>query len=121
MKRNKMELALINDLSELPLEECRYFVTKLDIGTAGSKVRELQNALQPFYLQGRALLEAKGGLLLGKKRLHILKNYKNVGDKRKIGVAAVRRFARKLGINNVARKNKTTLLKQLKEVETLYT
>ena len=120
MKRNKMELALINDLSEQPLEECRYFVTKLDIGTAGSKVRELQNALQPFYLQGRALLEAEGGLLLRKKRLQILKHYKNVGDKRKMGVAAVRRFARKLGSNNVGRKNQTMLLKELKEVEKVY-
>ena len=45
MKHNKMELALINDLSQLHLIECRDFVTKLDIATAGSRLRELQMAL----------------------------------------------------------------------------
>ena len=72
IKLNKMELGLINDLSDLPLTECREFVTKLDIGSAGSKVLELQVALQPFYLEGRAILEADGGVLLRKKRATFL-------------------------------------------------
>ena len=113
IKLNKMELGLINDLSDLPLTECREFVTKLDIGSAGSKVLELQVALQPFYLEGRAILEADGGVLLRKKRADILKHYKNVGDKRKISLAVVRRYSRKLGINNVGRKNRSALLKEL--------
>ena len=46
-----------------------------------------------------------------KKRLDVLKKFKNLGDRNKIGVAAVRRFARKLGIDNVSRKKKVYFLK----------
>ena len=55
-----------------------------------------------------------------RKRLDVLKKLKNLGDRNKIGVAAVRRFARKLGIDNVSRKKKSILLKELNEVEKLY-
>ena len=41
IKREKMELALVNNLSELPVRECMAFVTKLDIASTGSKVQDL--------------------------------------------------------------------------------
>ena len=90
IKREKMA---INNLSALPLRKCMAFATKLDIATAGSKVNELQNSLEPFYLEGRALLEANEGKQLRKIRLDTLKRFKNLVDKGKIGVSVVRSFA----------------------------
>ena len=45
MQHNKMGLSLVDDISQLTIQECRTYLAKLDIGTSGSKVFDLQKAL----------------------------------------------------------------------------
>ena len=41
MKHSKMDLALVNDLSHLTIEECRIFLSKLDVSVSGTKLIDL--------------------------------------------------------------------------------
>ena len=112
-----MELALVEDLSELTILECRSYISKLDIMTSATKVKHLRNALRTFYLEGRTLLEANTGYLLRKKRYTVVQRLRRLGNRNNIRITILRKICKQLGIVAVSRKSRSVLLRAVKEIE----
>ena len=117
IKHGKMDLALVDDLSQLTIEECRIFLKKLDILASGSKVIDLRNALITAYSEGRSLLLVNGGYQLRKKRDSVLKRLRKLGDRNKIKLKTLRTLSKQLGVVNAGKLGKSSLLKQLIQIE----
>ena len=113
----KMELALLENLSELTIKECRTYISKLDIMTSCTKVKELRNVLRPFYIEGRTLLEANNGWLLRKKRYTILQRLRRLGNRNIIRMTILRKICKQVGILGASRKSPGVLLRAIKEIE----
>ena len=113
MKHLKMDLALVDDLSQLTLQECRVFLAKLDIVASGAKVIDLRNALMAAYSEGRSLLLANGGYQLRKKRIVVLKRLRKLGDRNKIKLKTLRAISKQLGVVNAGKLGKRSLLNEL--------
>ena len=118
LRQTKMDLGLINDLSDLTISECRNYLSKLDIVSSASKVAGLRSELRDSHIEGQTMLHANNGRLLRVKRFSLFKQFKNLGDCKKLKLGRLRFYAKRLGIANVGRLNKRNVIKALLDVET---
>ena len=100
---------MVDDLSSLTINECRDYLTKLDIIAIGSKIDELQSALRESYMEGRALVNANNGKLLNCQRMHLYRKFKKLGDSSKLSLSCLRFYAKRLGISRARHMQKQTL------------
>ena len=118
LQQTKMDLALVDDLSDLTIQDCKKYITKLDILVTGTSVAELQSSLKDFYVEGREMLEADGGSLLRKKRHKLVKQLRRLGDTRKLRLSLLRSYAKRLGIMNATKLGKRNLVDVITKMKT---
>ena len=120
LENTKLDLGLIDDLALLTISECKDYLSKLDIIATGTKVTDLRSALSESYSHGRDLLNADDGTLLVRKRISLYKQLKKHGDYRKLSLARLRYYAKRLGISNCQKMRKNTIVSALKKFETIH-
>ena len=120
LEQAKLDLGLYNDLSDLTINVCKNYLSKLDLISTGSSVAELRSELQESHIEGQALLQANGGRLLRAKRYALFKQFKKLGDCKKIHVTRLRSYAKRLGIVNAGTLKKNCLIKALFDIETSF-
>ena len=98
LEKTQLELAMVDNLRLLTIEECRNYLTKLDILATGSKVNDLRSALKDSYSHGRDLLNTGRCRLLHRQRITLYKQLKKLGDYNKLSVSRLRYYAKRLGI-----------------------
>ena len=117
LQKTQLDLGMVDSLSLLTTQECRNYLTKLDIIATGSKVDDLRSALKESYSQGRDLLNAGNGRLLHRQRITLYKQLKKLGDYNKLTVSRLRYFAKRLGIAKCARMRKQIIISALLKFE----
>ena len=117
LQKTQLDLGLVDNLRLLTTQECRNYLTKLDIIATGSKVDDLRSALKESYSQGRDLLNAGNGRLLHRQRITLYKQLKKLGDYNKLTVSRLRYFAKRLGIAKCARMRKQIIISALLKFE----
>ena len=120
LQKTQLDLGLVDNLRLLTTQECRNYLTKLDIIATGSKVDDLRSALKESYSQGRDLLNAGNGRLLHRQRINLYKQLKKLGDYNKLTVSRLRFFAKRLGIAKCARMRKQIIISALLKFEANY-
>ena len=55
LEKTQLELGLVDNLHLLTIQECRNYLSKLDIIATGKKVADLRSALKDSYSHGRDL------------------------------------------------------------------
>ena len=78
LEKTKLDLGLVDDLELLTIQECKVYLSKLDLIATGSKVSDLRLALRESYCQGRNLLNAGTGKLLVRQRISHTDNSRNL-------------------------------------------
>ena len=68
LEKTKLDLGLVDDLAMLTIQECKDYLSKLDIIATGTKVTDLRSALRESYTHGRKLLNIDNGTLLMRQR-----------------------------------------------------
>ena len=99
LQQTKLDLGLIDDLASLTIEECKDYLSNLDIIATGSKVADLRSALRESYLEGQELLKADNGKFLIRRRIALYRQLKKLGDCRKLPLKRLRFYAKRLGIS----------------------
>ena len=117
LEQTILDLGLVDDLSSLTIDDCRDYLSKLDIIATGSKVTELRSALRERYLEGRRLLNADNGILLVRRRTALYKQLKNIGDFTKLSLQRLRFYGKRLGISMVGKMGKQRLITALRNFE----
>ena len=117
LEKTQLDLGMVDDLRLLTIEECRNYLTKLDILATGSKVNDLRSALKDSYSHGRDLLKAGSGRLLHRQRITLYKQLKKLGDYNKLSVSRLRYYAKRLGIAKCIRMRKHTIISALLNFE----
>ena len=117
LQKTQLDLGMVDNLRLLTTQECRNYLTKLDIIATGSKVDDLRSALKESYSQGRDLLNAGNGKLLHRQRINLYKQLKKLGDYNKLTVSRLRYFAKRLGIAKCARMRKQNIISALLKFE----
>ena len=118
LQQTKLDLDLYDDLSDLTIKDCRNYLSKLDVISTGSRVAELRSELNASHIEGQTMLQANGGRLLKAKRYALFKQFKKLGDCRKLHVRRLRSYAKRLGIENAGKLKKNCLIKALLDIET---
>ena len=117
LEKTKLDLGLVDDLALLTINECKDYLSKLDIIATGSKVSDLRAALSESYAHGRDTLNADNGTLLVRQRISLYKQLKKLGDYRKLSLTRLRYFAKRLGITKM---RKQTIILALYKFETTH-
>ena len=73
LEKTQLDLGLVDNLHLLTIQECRNYLTKLDIIATGTKVGDLRSALKDSYSRGRELLNARNDRLLLRQRILLYK------------------------------------------------
>ena len=73
LENTQLQLGLVDNLRLLTIQECRNYLSKLDIIATGTKVADLRSALKDSYSHGRDLLIAENGRLLLRQRILLYK------------------------------------------------
>ena len=89
LEKTKLDLGLIDDLAMLTIQECKHYLSKLDIIATGTKVTDLRSALTESYSHGGKLLNAENGALLVRQRISLYTQLKKLGDFRKFITASL--------------------------------
>ena len=82
----------------LTIDECRKYLSKLDVIATGAKVADLRLALKESYSHGRDLLLAGNSRLLLRQRISLYKQLKELGDFDNLSASRLRYYAKRLGI-----------------------
>ena len=117
LQKTKIDLGLVDDLQMLTIQECKAYLSKLDIIATGTKVGELRSALTESYSQGRDLLKAGNGMLLLQQRILLYKKLKKQGDYKKISLSCLRHYGKRLGISYCHKMGKYAIISALKKFE----
>ena len=115
LEKTQLDLGLFDNLRLLTIEECRTYLSKLDIIATGTKVADLRSALKENYSRGRDLLNAGNGRLLLRQRVLLYKQLKKLGDFKKLSASRLRTYAKRLGIPKCSRMRKQTIISALLE------
>ena len=51
LEKTKLDLGLVDDLALLTIQECKVYLSKLDLIANGTKVTDLRSALSESYFQ----------------------------------------------------------------------
>ena len=117
LQKTKIDLGLVDDLQMLTIQECKAYLSKLDIIATGTKVAGLRSALSESYSQGRDLLKAGNGMLLLQQRILLYKKLKKQGDYKKISLSCLRHYGKRLGISYCHKMGKYAIISALKKFE----
>ena len=117
LEKTKLDLALVDNLRLLTIDECRKYLSKLDVIATGSKVADLRLALKEVYSEGRDLLLADNGRLLKRERIFLFKQLKKIGNYDKLSASRLRSYAKRLGIKKCMRMRKKTIISALQKFE----
>ena len=120
LEKTQLDLGMVDNLRLLTIEECRNYLTKLDILATGSKVNDLRSALKDSYSNGRDLLNAGSGRLLHRQRITLYKQLKKLGDYNKLSVSRLRYYVKRLGIAKCVRMRKQIIISALLKFETTH-
>ena len=120
LEKTNLDLGLVDDLALLIIDECKDYLSKLDIISTGTKVTDLHSALRKSYAHGRDLLTANNGALLIRHRISLYKQLKKLGDYKKLTLARLRYFGKRLGISNCVKMRKHIIISALNEFETTH-
>ena len=120
LEKTKLDLGLVDDLALLTIQECKAYLSKLDIIATGTKVDELRSALSESYSQGRDLLNAGNGMLLIRQRISLYKQLRKLGDYRGLTLSRLRYYAKRLGVCNCDKMRKCTIISALNKFETTH-
>ena len=110
LENTQLDLGLVDNLLLLTIQECRNYLSKLDIIATGTKVDDLRSALKDSYSRGRELLNARNGRLLLRQRILLYKKLKKLGDFKKLSASRLRSYAKRLGIPKCTRMRKQTII-----------
>ena len=103
LEKTQFDLRLDDNLRLLTIQECRNYLSKLDVIATGKKVADLRSALKDSYSHGRSLLNAGNGRLLLRQRILLYKQLKKLGDFEKLSLSRLRSYAKRLGIDKCVR------------------
>ena len=117
LEKTQLDLGLVDNLRLLTIQECRNYLSKLDIIATGTKVADLRSALKDSYSHGRRLLNAGNGRLLLRQRILLYKQLTKLGDFKKLSASRLRTYAKRLGISNCSRMRKHTIISALLKFE----
>ena len=120
LEKTKLDLGLVDDLALLTKQECKVYLSKLDLIATGSKVTDLRSALRESYSQGRDLLNAGTGKLLLRQRISLFRKLKKLGDYRKLSLSRLRYYAKRLGICNCDKLGKYPIISALDKFESTH-
>ena len=120
LENTQLDLGLVDNLLLLTIQECRNYLSKLDIIATGTKVADLRSALKDSYSRGRELLNARNGRLLLRQRILLYKQLKKLGDFKKLSVSRLRSYAKRLGIDKCVRMRKQTVISALLKFESAH-
>ena len=98
LEKTQLDLGLVDNLRLLTINECKKYLSKLDVIATGSKVADLRLALKESYSHGRDLLLAGNGSLLLRQRISLYKQLKKLGDYDNLSASSLRYYAKRLGI-----------------------
>ena len=121
LEKTQLDLGLVDNLLHLTIQECRNYLSKLDIIATGTKVDDLRSALKDSYSRGRELLNARNGRLLLRQRILLYKQLKKLGDFKKLSLSRLRSYAKRLGIDKCVRMRKQTVISALLKFESAHT
>ena len=102
----------------LTVQECKAYLSKLDIIATGTKVGDLRSALSESYSQGRDLLNASSGMLLIRQRIFLYKQLKKLGPYRNLSLSRLRYYAKRLGVCKCDKMRKCAIISALNKFET---
>ena len=117
LEKTKLDLGLVDDLALLTIQECKVYLSKLDLIATGTKVSDLRSALSESYSQGRDILNAGSGKLLIRQRISLYRKLKKLGDYRRFTLSRLRYYAKRLGICKSVNMRKSTIISALKQFE----
>ena len=120
LERTQLDLGLVDDLALLTIQECKGYLSKLDIIASGTKVNDLRSALRESYSKGRDLLNAGNGVLLIRQRKSLYRKLRRLGDYRQLSLTRLRCYAKRLGICNCTKMKKNTIISALHKFETTH-
>ena len=120
LEKTKLDLGLVDDLAMLTIQECKDYLSKLDIIATGTKVTDLRSALRESYTHGRKLLNIDNGTLLMRQRISLYTQLKKLGDFWKLSLSRLRYYAKRLGILNSVKLRKHSIISALKQFETIH-
>ena len=120
LEKTKLDLGLVDDLAMLTIQECKDYLSKLDIIATGTKVTDLRSALRESYTHGRRLLNIDNGTLLMRQRISLYTQLKKLGDFWKLSLSRLRYYAKRLGILNSIKLRKHSIISALKQFETIH-
>ena len=120
LEKTQLDLGLVDNLRMLTIQECRNYLSKLDIIATGTKVADLRSALKDSYSHGRDLLIAENGKLLLRQRILLYKQLKKLGDFKKLSASRLRSYAKRLGIPGCTRMRKLCIISALLDFESTH-
>ena len=120
IEKTVLDLGLVDDLALLTIQECKGYLSKLDIIATGTKVNDLHSALRESYSKGRDLLNAGNGMLLIRQRKSLFMKLRKLGDYRKLTLSRLRCYAKRLGICHCVKMQKNSIISALNKFETTH-